>query len=204
MSSTARPTPARPPGSTDPPAPAPGASSSPARGASLGGLTARPWWPWVTTVVRLGLGAVALAAAVPKLTDLRGSVWAVRAYDLMPVALAEVVGTALPFVELLLGVLLVTGLWTRWAAAGFGLLMLAFAAGIASAWARGLAIDCGCFGGGGEVDPEATTYLVDLLRDGAFLLLAALVVWRPRSRLSLDGALAPVAPAPERNPHVPE
>ncbi|GEN79967.1 hypothetical protein AFE02nite_17010 [Actinotalea fermentans] len=134
---------------------------------------------------------MALYAGAIKLGDLDESVWAVRAYDLLPDGVADVVGHVLPFAEVLLGLLLITGLATRWAAAGFGLLLVAFTIGIASAWARGLAIDCGCFGGGGPVDPAETNYLPDLLRDLGLLVLAALLTWWPTSRLSLDGALHP-------------
>ena len=55
-----------------------------------------------------------------------------------------------------MGALLLAGLLTRGAAAVAGLLMLVFVAGIASAWARGLSIDCGCFGTGGPVAPGDT------------------------------------------------
>jgi uncharacterized membrane protein YphA (DoxX/SURF4 family) len=152
---------------------------------------APPWQPWAATAARLLLGGVALYAGGIKLGDLDGSAWAVRAYDLLPDDLADAAGHVLPFAEVLLGLLLVVGLATRWAAAGFGLLLLAFSVGIASAWARGLAIDCGCFGGGGPVDPAETNYLPALLRDAGLLALAVLLAWRPASRLSLDGALHP-------------
>ena len=175
-----------------------------------------PWRPWAATAARLVLGGVAFYAGAIKLGDLDEAAWAVRAYSLLPDDLADVVGRVLPFAEVLLGALLIVGLFTRWAAAGFGLLLAAFAVGIASAWARGLAIDCGCFGGGGPVDPAETNYLPDLLRDGALLVVAALLAWRPRSRLSLDGALHPAvldrvdptldagAAAPGRSSDVPD
>lgn len=149
------------------------------------------WWAWAATAARLLLGGVAFYAGAIKLGDLDESVFAVRAYELLPKGLAEVVGQVLPFAEVLLGLLLITGLLTRWAAAGFGLLLVAFSIGIASVWARGIAIDCGCFGGGGPTDPAETNYLPDLLRDVALLAVAALLTWRPVSRLSLDGALHP-------------
>jgi uncharacterized membrane protein YphA (DoxX/SURF4 family) len=153
---------------------------------------ARPaWQPWAATVVRVVLGAVALAAGASKLGDLDEAAWAVRAYDLLPDGLADLVGRVLPFAEVLLGLLLVAGLATRWAAAAWALLMLAFTVGIASVWARGMAIDCGCFGGGGPIDPADVNYLPDLLRDGGLFVLAALLAWRPASRWSLDGALNP-------------
>ncbi len=153
---------------------------------------AGPWErlrPWVATAARLALGVVAITAGASKIGDLPASVRAVRAYRLLPEGLAVVTGNALPLVEILLGVLLVVGLFTRVSAILFGLLLLAFAIGIASAWARGLAIDCGCFGGGGEIDPAETAYLGDLVRDLSLTALAALLAWRPRTRLSLDSAL---------------
>lgn len=140
---------------------------------------------------RLVLAGVWLYAGGSKITDLDGSVRAVKAYDLLPPAPAEWLGAALPFVELGLGLLLLVGLATRVAAAGSVVLLAAFTAGIASAWARGLQIDCGCFGGGGELAAgESPTYLVDLLRDLALLAMAGFLLWRPRTRWSVDRWLA--------------
>jgi len=142
--------------------------------------------PWLATVARLGLGGFVLAAGLAKVGDLPASVRAVRAYELLPESLAVLVGNTLPLVEIILGVLLILGLFTRWAAAAAGLLLVVFVLGIASAWARGLSIDCGCFGGGGAIDPEDTRYLEEILRDLALLAVAVFLVRRPRSRLSLD------------------
>ena len=152
-------------------------------------VATRPVWPWVATALRVGLGAVALVAGLAKLSDLPESVRAVRAYQLLPEGLAVLIGNALPLVEVILGVLLVLGLFTRVSAAVFGLMLVAFCIGIGSAWARGLAIECGCFGGGGVIDPANTSYVLDLLRDVALITVAAVLVRRPHSPLSLDSAL---------------
>jgi low temperature requirement protein LtrA len=61
-----------------------------------------------------------------------------------------------------------------------------FIAAVVSVAARGLSIDCGCFGGGGEVAPGQTTYGIELVRDAGLLLLAVWLVWQPRSWLALD------------------
>ena len=149
----------------------------------------RRWQPWVSTVLRLGLAVVALAAGFPKITDIPGSVRAVRAYEILPEALVPTMAIVLPMVEIILGVLLVLGLFTRFATVAFGALMVVFILGIGSAWARGLTIDCGCFGGGGAIDPDQTQYPLEILRDLAFLAAAVVLAWRPRSRLSLDQTL---------------
>lgn len=140
----------------------------------------------VGLIARVGLGVVLIAAGLPKMLDVTGSVQNVLAYELFGYGTARLIGTMLPVVEIVLGVLLVLGLFTRAAAAAGGLLMVVFIAGIASAWARGLAIDCGCFGTGGPVEPGETAYLLDILRDLLFLAMAAWLVLRPRTPFALD------------------
>ena len=147
------------------------------------------WQPWVSTALRIGLAVVALAAGLSKINDLPGSVRAVRAYEILPEALVPTVGYALPMIEIILGVLLVLGLFTRLTALAFGGLMIVFIIGIASAWARGLTIDCGCFGGGGAIDPDQTRYPLEILRDLAFVAGSAVLVRWPRSRFALDQTL---------------
>jgi len=65
--------------------------------------------------------------------------------------------------------------------------LLAFIAAVAQSWARGLTISCGCFGGGGQIAANQTQYPQEIARDIGFLLLAAWLVVRPRTALSLDG-----------------
>ncbi|GGL54886.1 hypothetical protein GCM10011575_11560 [Microlunatus endophyticus] len=142
--------------------------------------------PWARTVVRVGLGVVWVVAGAVKVTDPTQSVAAVRAYQLLPQSLSYLVGWTLPYLEILLGLVLISGLFTRWAAALSGLLQLAFVIGLLQAWARGFSIDCGCFSAGGQVAPGATTYVPDLIRDIVFLAAAAWLVIQPFTRLSLD------------------
>jgi uncharacterized membrane protein YphA (DoxX/SURF4 family) len=87
----------------------------------------------------------------------------------------------LPWLEIGLGVALLAGVATRLVAAFSAALLLVFVAGVTQAWARGLSIDCGCFGGGGAVTPGETAYGRELLRDVGFLLLAGWLVVRPRT-----------------------
>lgn len=140
-------------------------------------------------LVRLGLAAVWLISGAIKVSDLNQTYIAVQAYELLPSSVASVVGAAIPFLELALGALLLVGLGTRLTAIVSGLVLLAFIAAVAQSWARGLTIDCGCFGGGGQVAPGETKYPQEIARDLGFLALAAWLTVRPRSLLSLDGWL---------------
>lgn len=142
--------------------------------------------PVVSTLVRLGLGGVLLAAGGLKVVDPQASVQAVRAFELLPPALELLVGWGLPFVEILLGLLLMAGIFTRVAASVSAVLLVIFIGAVASAAARGLSVDCGCFGGGGQVAAGQTEYGTEIIRDTGLLLLAVWLMWQPRSLFSLD------------------
>jgi uncharacterized membrane protein YphA (DoxX/SURF4 family) len=143
----------------------------------------------IGTLARFGLAAVWLVSGLLKATDPDQTYVAVRAYDVLPEAGVEVVAALLPWIELALGVLLLAGIGTRLVAGLSAVLLVVFVAGVTQAWARGLAIDCGCFGGGGAVEPGQTTYVQELLRDAGFLLMAGWLVARPHTLVALDDRL---------------
>jgi uncharacterized membrane protein YphA (DoxX/SURF4 family) len=143
----------------------------------------------VGLLARLIVGVVLIWAGALKVTSPAVSARAVNAFQILPYDVARYVGYALPLVEVLIGLLLVIGLFTRVAAVVGGLLMVAFIIGIASAWARGLSIDCGCFGGGGTIAAAQTQYPLDILRDLGVAACAAWLVVRPRTAYSLDHRL---------------
>lgn len=143
----------------------------------------------VGTFARLGLAGIWLVSGALKALDPLQTAVAVDAYDVLPPIGVEVVAALLPWVEIALGVLLLVGLGTRLVGLLSALLMLGFLAGVTQAWARGLSIDCGCFGGGGEVAPGETAYVSELLRDTGFLALAVWLTVRPRTLFALDSRL---------------
>jgi uncharacterized membrane protein YphA (DoxX/SURF4 family) len=153
------------------------------------GVARRDWKIVVSTVARLGLAAVFLISGALKAADPDQTWVAVNAYRLLPRAGVDVIAGILPWFELALGALLLIGLGVRIVAAISGLVLLGFIIGVTQAWARGLSIDCGCFGGGGDVAPNETSYGTELLRDAGFIILAVwLIIW-PRTLLALETML---------------
>jgi uncharacterized membrane protein YphA (DoxX/SURF4 family) len=144
--------------------------------------------PWVSLTARLALAGVWAWAGLAKIADPDVALRAVRAYDLFPESLVKPIAWGLPFVELGLAVLLLVGLACRPAAWVSAVLFVAFIVMIGSAWARGLSIDCGCFGGGGVTsgDVDGAKYAQEIVRDLVFLGLAVFVALGPSSALSLD------------------
>ena len=143
---------------------------------------------WLGTLVRLGLAAIWVWAGYSKLTDPNVFVRAVRAYDATPEWLSQAIGYGLPVLELMLALLLLLGVVTRAAAIVSALLFVVFLIGLIQAAARGIKLDCGCFGGGGATN-GATTYTLDILRDLGLLVLAVYLVLWPITKLSVDAYL---------------
>ncbi|MBT8226639.1 MAG: DoxX family membrane protein [Dactylosporangium sp.] len=154
----------------------------------------RRYWPvtqpWLGTGARVILGVVFITAGWLKVGDLAESGRSVNAYEVMPIELGRFVGAVLPFIEIAIGALLIIGLSTRLVAFLNGGIYLIFITGIAQAWARGLTIDCGCFGGGGQVDAADTRYATEIARDILLVSLTAFLVMFPHTKYSLDARLA--------------
>ncbi len=142
--------------------------------------------PWLTLLARLILGSVLLVAGALKVPNLPKSAMAVRAYEMLPIPIANFLGYTLPWIEIGLGLLLIVGVTVKISGALGALTMLAFIIAIAQAWARGLSIDCGCFGGGGTIEPEDTKYLSEIIRDIGLMGLGIFLYLYPKGRFAIE------------------
>ena len=146
---------------------------------------------WIGVVARLIVGVVDVWAGLTKFPDPAGNVRQVRAFQILPEAVVPTVGHALPTVELIVGVALILGLVTRAGAVIGGRCFNAFIIGITAAWARGLEINCGCFGSHGVPANPHRQYAIDIARDVGLLICCVwLIIW-PRTRFALDNLLFP-------------
>lgn len=142
--------------------------------------------PWITLLFRLILGGVLLAAGGLKVGHLQKSAMAVRAYEVLPISVANVIGYSLPWIEVGLAIFLILGVFVKQSAMASGALMFIFIIGIAQAGLRGLSIDCGCFGGGGQVAAGQTKYLAEIFRDVGLLAIALMLTKFPGGKFGLD------------------
>jgi uncharacterized membrane protein YphA (DoxX/SURF4 family) len=145
--------------------------------------------PWFTLIFRLVLGGVLLIAGALKVTDPYSSATSVRAYQILPVDLANFLGFALPFAEVAIGTFLIVGIWVRLNAVAGGALMIMFIIAIGQAWIRGISLDCGCFGKGGLLETNelpVSNYTLEIARDIVLAALAAYIYRFPKGKLGLD------------------
>src|SRR5882762_4108899 len=130
----------------------------------------------IALLLRLVLGGIFLYAAWTKLKD----PWALFAmaidsYQVLPTWAVEWLARTLPWIELLIGAMLIAGRWMRISTAATSLLLLVFFSLMVRARVKGIEINCGCFGPGEAISWKR------LLRDGAMLAAALLLATESRA-----------------------
>ena len=126
----------------------------------------------VVLALRVALGAVFVYAAWTKLRQ----PWelfamSIDAYKVLPYGAVLVVARTLPWAELAIGLALMAGRWLRVSTAAASLLLLGFFVLMVRTYAKGMQIDCGCFGLGDPISPRT------LLRDGSLLAGYLFLTW---------------------------
>ena len=152
-------------------------------------FTSAKYQPWLTLAFRLILGGVLLVAGALKVSDPYSSATSVRAYQILPVDLANLLGFVLPFAEVVIGIFLIVGIWVRLNAIAGGALMVMFIIAIGQAWIRGISLDCGCFGKGGLLETDELpvwNYTIEIARDIVLAVFAFYIYRFPKGKLGLD------------------
>ncbi|HXT35172.1 MAG TPA: MauE/DoxX family redox-associated membrane protein [Chloroflexota bacterium] len=157
-------------------------------------ITIGPRARTIALIFRFFLAVVFLIAGGSKIAHANLFVDTVRGYRMLPDSLVRPFGLALPWIETLLGLYLLVGLFTRLAAIAAGVFLVIFLFALGVQLAHGHTGDCGCvvgidnpvitaFVGGANIGPW------DLIRDSILLLMAAFVALVPRPFLAVDGWL---------------
>jgi uncharacterized membrane protein YphA (DoxX/SURF4 family) len=131
----------------------------------------RPLFFWI----RLILGVVFILASLDKLAHPLTFANTVDSYQILASKLVNLAAIILPWVELVLGFLLIAGIWLPGAIALVNLLLAAFFTALVFNMARGLNVDCGCFTQGKTENPSTSWYLV---RNAFFLLMGGYLSYR--------------------------
>ena len=144
--------------------------------------------PWLHALIGIGLGGVFLYAAYDKILHPAEFARIVYHYQLIgpsqhvgPWA-SNLLAVTLPWIEAVLGILLLTGLWRREAATVTAGLLVVFIAAVSSAVVRGIDLEnCGCFSVSGEGRAAGVKLILGDLALLAAALVPALVTPRPQA-----------------------
>ncbi len=145
--------------------------------------------PWLTVRVQIALGAIFVVAAWPKIVDPPSFAHMIYNYRILPAGLINISALVMPWVELVIGLCLILGVWVkpaRWIVAA---MLVVFMVAISINLVRGNAIDCGCF----DTSAANLTYeerirdmWLVLLRDAGMLLMCAQLAWAERKRTRVE------------------
>ena len=126
--------------------------------------------------ISIVLGALFVYAGALKIRTPLVLADTMAAFGILPVALIIPFALALSPFEIIAGLLLLVGWHRRVGALALLIAVALYTTAIGSALARGIVIDCGCFGGGGPA--TRGQMWLDLGRDLTILLAASAVyVW---------------------------
>jgi uncharacterized membrane protein YphA (DoxX/SURF4 family) len=153
----------------------------------------------VAILARLFLAGLFIVAAVAKLRE----PWplfaaSIDTMQILPEWGVILVARTLPWAELVLGLVLLSGFFLRYSSLVSTGLIAAFLSILVRSYLRGMTVDCGCFGSGEELGP------MTLVRDGALLVVAGWVLYeafrKPGTKATLvETPLPAIEPEPARD-----
>jgi uncharacterized membrane protein YphA (DoxX/SURF4 family) len=102
--------------------------------------------PLTIRVCQVAIGVLMAWAGLAKIGNLHGFAEQLHNFRMMPVPFENLIAISLPWIELVAALALIFGIRARAGAILASLLLAAFTMAVFVAMARGLDIECGCFG----------------------------------------------------------
>lgn len=126
------------------------------------------WRTGLFWALRLVLGGLLVWSGAVKVGDPAGFANEIGNYHLLP-SLSPIMAVTLPWIEIVIGVALIAAprAWARAAALGAVAILGVFTIAVISVVARGIDVDCGCFGSG-----SGPVTMLTVLRDVALVAAA--------------------------------
>ena len=124
---------------------------------------------WLKRLLCLLFGGIFGYSGIMKLGDPGLFLVDIRGFDMLPDPFAAWLALLLPWIEIICGLAVISGLFRSGGLLVLNLSLVMFFGAIAYAQFRGLDIKCGCFGASQGV----SNYLELYIRDGVLLLVGA-------------------------------
>jgi len=146
---------------------------------------------YITTVLALAVAAVFIYAGIDKIRDPLEFADSIAAFDILPATLIDLLALGLPPFEIACGLLLIAPQTRKVGALAVAIISAVFFAAVLSALARGLTLDCGCFGSG---TPSRGRMWAELGLDVLLFAGALLIYLRTRVSSLAQSTLSPRRP----------
>ena len=140
---------------------------------------------YIQITARVILGALLLIAGIFKLQDNSALFETIAYITWLPIGIKSFIIDVLPWIEVIVGAFLIGGLFKKVVIPAGALIYAGFFAFAIYGLGSGMEGDCGCFG-----ETDGTNILAMMLgstfgwpmviRNGIFLAMAGILLWRPR------------------------
>ncbi|MBI5102710.1 MAG: DoxX family membrane protein [Nitrospirae bacterium] len=142
----------------------------------------------ILILARLLIGGIFLISGLAKISDPARFILTLREFRLFPEVIVPLAAIWLPWLEVLLGLCVLLGILQRTSALLLACLNAGFLAAIVSVMARGIVVDCGCFGM--LADMLGLPDMADMkavVRNVVIIGLCLLIFFSTNKGLSLEG-----------------
>lgn len=134
----------------------------------------------IVLIARILIGGILIYASFNKIVDPGGFAKAIANYHLIPFGLENIMAIILPWLELIIGLCLIIGVFIDGAAFLVIIMMVVFISAITYAILNGYNIECGC-----GLKPGELIGIQKIIEDITYLILAWMILKRPNHRFEL-------------------
>ncbi len=134
---------------------------------------------YLLLVFRVLIAIVFIYAGAEKISDPESFAIAISNYKLLPTVTINLLAISLPWIEIVSGILLLFGISVKENSVIILSMLIVFTLGIAISFARGLNIECGCFGSDNKIG------LLKLFENFLMILATLLLVFKGSDLLKI-------------------
>ena len=128
----------------------------------------------IVLTARIIVGGILIYASASKIIDPGGFARAIDNYHIIPFGLENIMAIILPWLELIVGICLIIGVFIDGAAFLVIIMMVVFISAITFAILNGYNIECGC-----GLKPGELVGIRKIIEDLIYLILALIILKRP-------------------------
>lgn len=133
----------------------------------------------ISFVARFYMAFVWFKAGLHKVNTYMDTSQSITAYKIFTPEFSGYLATIIGPLEIAGGVLLLLGIFLKQSSKVATIVLILFIIGMGQAWARGLNIECGCFGVQPSSNPTAAHFATSIARDFLFVFLTVWTIYRP-------------------------
>jgi len=138
--------------------------------------------PYTALFCRIVLGGIFICASWDKILNPEQFAGTVENYLILPTESVNLIAIILPWLELICGIFLISGLFTGGTTLVIIFMMTVFVGALSSVLIRGIDTNCGCFSSNGT----HSINMLFLVRDMILFVFALQVLFYDRQIISLD------------------